>query len=297
MKFKFYFSKKLGLKLTALCAIFSLVSLTCWALNLQSKTAPAETHEGEVRLPVLMYHLVLKNPKCKNKFIVSEETFEQDLKYIKENGYETILVNDLIEFTEGKKDLPAKPILLTFDDGAFNNYLYAFPLAKKYGMKFVFSPIAKEAEKYSKINDENPSYAHANWNHISEMQKSGLVEIQNHTYDMHQTKSPRVGCTKNAGESKEIYREKLSNDVSKAQDLIEKNIGFKPTAFFYPFGACSKCSEEIIKSLGFKATFLCESKMNYIKRSPDCLYRLHRFIRPQGVPSKTFFANIEKQTN
>ena len=120
MKFKFYFSKKLGLKLTALCAIFSLVSLTCWALNLQSKTAPEKTHEGEVRLPVLMYHLVLKNPKCKNKFIVSEETFEQDLKYIKENGYETILVNDLIEFTEGKKDLPAKPILLTFDDGAFN---------------------------------------------------------------------------------------------------------------------------------------------------------------------------------
>ena len=170
-------------------------------------------------------------------------------------------------------------------------------LSIKYGMKFVFSPIAKEAEKYSKINDENPSYAHANWNHISEMQKSGLVEIQNHTYDMHQTKSPRVGCTKNAGESKEIYREKLSNDVSKAQDLIEKNIGFKPTAFFYPFGACSKCSDDIIKSLGFKATFLCESKMNYIKRSPDSLYRLHRFIRPQGVPSETFFANIEKQTN
>lgn len=291
MRIKLYLSKKLGLK----AAIFSFVFLACTIsyLSLCLANSKPKMHEG-IRLPVVMYHLVLKNPGVKNKFIISQKTFEEDLKYIKENGYETILVSDLIDYTEGKKELPKKPILLTFDDGAYNNYLYAFPLAKKYGAKFVFSPIAKEAEKYSQVKDENPSYAHANWTHIKEMKESGIVEIQNHTYDMHQTRKSRLGCTKKQGESKEVYREKLSSDVTKAQNLIEEKIGQKPTAFFYPFGACSDCSEEIIKSLGFKATFLCESKVNFITKSPDSLFGLHRFIRPPGVSSKKFFETLEK---
>ena len=267
------------------------VSFSCWTMSFNKNES---TSSESIRLPVLMYHLILRDPKSKNKFIVSEATFEEDLKYIKDNGYTTIFVRDLIEYTEGKSDLPSKPILLTFDDGAFNNYLYAFPLAKKYSAKFIFSPICKEAEKYSNITDENPNYAHAGWNHISEMSASGLVEIQNHTYDMHQTKKTRLGCTKKAGESIEEYKEKLTEDVKKAQEIIKEKTGTEPTAFFYPFGACSKCSEEIIKSIGFKASFSCEGKINNIKREPNSLFKLHRFLRPPGVSSKKFFSSFEK---
>lgn len=250
--------------------------------------------ENAINLPVLMYHLVLKSSKSKNKFIISQKTFEEDLEYIKNNGYTTILVQDLIDYTEGKSNLPEKPILLTFDDGAYNNYLYAFPLAKKYNMKFVFSPIAFEAERYSEIKDENPNYSHANWQEIHEMSSSGLVEIQNHTYNMHCSKNPRVGCTKKFGESEETYKKNLSEDISKSQELIEKNIGKKPTAFFYPFGACSKCSEKIIRSLGFKATFICESRVNKISKNPECLFHLGRFLRPPGVSSEKVFSQFKK---
>ncbi len=296
MYIKLYIKKNTGqqLLILILCCVFSVISISCWALFSQGDSSKLSTEENTVKLPVLMYHLVLKNSGDKNKFIVSEKTLEEDLKYINDNGYTTILVKDLIDYTEGKKDLPPKPILLTFDDGAYNNYLYAFPLAKKYNAKFVFSPICFESEKYSKITDENPSYAHANWKHISEMASSGIVEIQNHTYNMHSNKKPRIGCTKRNDESISQYKDRLTEDLKKAQELIKENTGTEPTALFYPFGARSECSEEIVKSIGFKATFLCESKINNITKDSECLFGLNRFIRPPGISSKKFFSSFEK---
>lgn len=275
-------------------AIISTLAIILVISNIKSNAEEAENCSREKRLPVLMYHLILKNPGNSNKFIVPQSVFEEDLKYIKNHGYTTILVQDLIDYTENKKELPEKPILLTFDDGAFNNYLYAFPLAKKYEAKFVFSPIAKEAERYTKAHDENPTYSHANWEKISEMSKSGLVEIQNHTYNMHSNKKSRIGCTKKRNESVEEYKQKLSEDIRKSQELISQNTEVTPTAFFYPYGAKSDCSEEILKSLGFKATFLCESKINIISRNPECLFGLKRFIRPPGVPTEKIFSKFEK---
>ena len=296
MTVKCFFKNNFKNKFIATIFVLLLI-LPCVYIFSHYQNAESEgpqNQENTINLPVLMYHLVLKNPKNKNQFIISQKTFEEDLQYIKNNGYTTVLVKDLIDYTEGKSELPPKPILLTFDDGAYNNYLYAFPLAKKYNMKFVFSPIAAEAEKYSQIKDENPNYSHANWEEIREMSDSGLVEIQNHTYNMHCSKNPRVGCTKKFGESEETYKRNLSEDISKSQELIEKNTGKKPTAFFYPFGACSKCSEKIIRSLGFKSTFLCESRVNKISKNPECLFRLGRFIRPPDVPSEKVFSAFEK---
>ena len=293
MHVKFYFKKKLIIQMMLLCLISTMVSFSCLSLSFNNKSGK-EVEEGKIKLPVLMYHLVSKNQCKKNKFIVSQEIFEQDLKYIQENGYTTILIKDFVDYTQGKSELPEKPILLTFDDGAYNNYLYAFPLAKKYNAKFIFSPIAIEAEKYSKVHDENPSYAHASWENIREMSESGLIEIQNHTYDMHKQGNPRLGCTKKRGESENIYKEKLSSDINKAQELIEEKTKIKPTAFFYPFGACCKGSEEIIESIGFKATFLCESKINYISKDPKCLFKMGRFLRPPCIPSEEFFKKLEK---
>ena len=111
---------------------------------------------------------------------------------------------------------------------------------------------------------------------------------------MHGSKKPRIGCTKAKNETDEKYKENLAKDLLKEQKLIEEKTGIKPTAFFYPFGAISDKSEEIIKSLGFKATFDCENKMNFITKDPTCLFRLHRFLRPPDVSSEEFFEKINK---
>ncbi len=294
MKFKIFIPKKTKIKIIIFTSIsvFLATSLFCIPFCLQNNNS--SNNSECIKLPVIMYHFIFKNPGNKNRFIVSEKTFENDLKYIQHNGFTTVFVRDLIDYTENKKELPQKPILLTFDDGAYNNYLYAFPLAQKYGAKFVFSPIGKEAEKYDKIKEENPSYSYTNWEKIAEMAKSGLVEIQNHTYNMHGSKKPRIGCTKAQNENDEKYKEKLTEDLLRAQKLIEEKTGITPAAFFYPFGAISDGSEEIIKALGFKATFDCENKMNFISKDPSCLFRLHRFLRPPGISSEEFFQKINK---
>ncbi|MCL2313198.1 MAG: polysaccharide deacetylase family protein [Firmicutes bacterium] len=256
-----------------------------------------QSDEEVLYLPVIMYHSILINPK-KNIYIISKDLFRQDLEYLKENGYTTILVKNLIRYTENKEDLPEKIILLSFDDGAFNNFKYAFPLVQQYGMSAVVAPIGHLASMYTdavkKIEEkENVEYSHASWPHLKEMADSGLVEIQNHTYKMHEI-GDRLGCKKKKNESLEEYEKKFVSDISKAQNIISEKIGVTPTAFFYPFGACSKCSVNILKKMGFKATFLCESKINKIKRDPESLFGLYRFLRDPEIPSSKFFKNILK---
>ena len=53
------------------------------------------------------------------------------LKYIKENGYTTVVMADVIQYVQDGKPLPPKPVMLTFDDGNYNNYVYAYPLMQK----------------------------------------------------------------------------------------------------------------------------------------------------------------------
>lgn len=107
-----------------------------------------------VRVPVIMYHAVMDDASRLGKYVISPEELESDFKWLSENGYTAILSEDLINYTENGAALPEKPILLTFDDGYYNNYLYAYPTAKRYGMKFVLSPIGKYADLYTETPDK-----------------------------------------------------------------------------------------------------------------------------------------------
>ncbi len=251
--------------------------------------------DGGVALPIIMYHSVLKSKKSLGKFVISPEEFESDLKYLKENNYTTVVVQDLVDYTQNNKELPEKPIMLTFDDGYYNNYLYAFPLLKKYESKIVLAPIGVEVDRYSDTGDKNPNYAHITWDDAKEMMDSGLVEIQNHSYNMHKMSKKRRGTKKNKGESIENYKKLFVSDIETMQNKVEEHLGIVPNTFVFPFGAISNCSIEILKQMGFQATFNCENKINFIKKSADDLYGLCRFLRPSGISSETFFDKVFKK--
>lgn len=266
------------------------------SLILISRKAPiADAQSSDnVELPILMYHGLIKSQKHQNRFMIHPDIFENDLKYITDHGYTTIFVQDLIDYIYNDKSLPEKPIMITFDDGYYNNYLYGFPLIKKYNCKIVLSPIGKFTDEYSKIKDEHADYSHLTWSHINEMINSGLVEIQNHTYNMHSNKKSRIGCTKRKGETLEKYKKALTDDINKMKERTLAETGKETTAFVYPFGAISKDSPDIIRSLGFKVTFCCEGRMNIITKDPECLYKLCRFIRPNSVDTNQYFSKILK---
>jgi len=241
------------------------------------------THIDSVEVPIIMYHNIRKEGDAEGKYVVSEADFEDDLEYLKKEGYETVVMQDLIDYTQGKGDLPQKPVVLTFDDGYFNNFAYAFPLLQKYDAKAVVSVIGYYTDMFTENPDENPAYSHITWGDINFMMNSGNVEFQNHSYDLHSTDKGRNGAKKKRDESSEEYEFQLTSDLQKLQDAFKVNTGYVPTTFTYPFGSVSEASFDIIKKMGFKASLSCENKTNYISRNPEDLFMLNRFIRTPDV--------------
>lgn len=256
-------------------------------------TAAAVNLDEVICLPVIMYHSVKPN-NCGKDSITPWE-FENDLKYLKENGYETITMLQLINYCGGNGNLPEKPVILSFDDGYYNNYKYVYPLLQKYDMCIVFSIITRAVEKFSLKPSDNVNYSHATWDQINEMLGSGLVEIQNHSYDLHKYGSNRVGCGQIKGELLEKYEEVLCDDINKSQTLIKEMTGTTPTTFAYPYGKYNDNTVEILKNQGFQATLSCEYGLNLINKSGETdLFNLKRICRAHNQSIQKVLAEAMK---
>lgn len=248
--------------------------------------------DDRIYLPIILYHEVKTFKNGGN--VISPYELESDLKFLKKNGYATITMNDLIRYVYDGRPLPEKPIILSFDDGYLNNYTYALPLLKKYGMCAVLSLIGKNTDDFTEIPDDNLDYSHVTWSQASEMLASGCFEIQNHTYNLHTISSKRYGCAKNTGESEEHYEKALTDDLTLCQKEIIEKLGVTPTTFTYPYGKVSDASLPIIKKLGFKASLSCRYGINIITRDPESLYLLKRVSRYHNSPLQKTLATAMK---
>ena len=125
------------------------------------------------------------------------------------------------------------------------------------------------------------------------MTESGLVEIQNHTYNMHEI-GERRGSAMKQNETVTQYRKILTDDLIRLQKEIKHYTGKAPDTFTYPFGICSDHEEDIVKELGFKATLSCSEGINYITFSDrECLYQLKRYLRDKDSTSSTMFEKFK----
>ena len=283
-----YISLKLS-KVLTLFAVIAAVSLMCFtAVFSQEQNVISQIQP--VKIAVVMYHGLIDDTSKQNKYFIDPKYFEEDLKYLNENGFTTIFASDLINHFEKNTPLPENPVLLTFDDGYYNNYTFAYPLLKKYNCKAVISPIGYHADEAVKETNQNTFYSQCTWKQLKEMSDSGLVEIQNHTYNLHHLDNGRNGAKNNPDENFEEYKNILSNDLLKFNQRMFEEIGKYPESVVFPFGARSKQSIEIVQSLGFKAAFDCEEKINTLS-SPKDLFYIHRFLRPNNMSSKDFFEN------
>ena len=68
--------------------------------------------DGKVAIPIILYHSILKREKITDRYAVTPNQFENDLIYIRDNGYTTITMSDLIEYVNGNGTLPEKPIII-----------------------------------------------------------------------------------------------------------------------------------------------------------------------------------------
>ncbi len=286
------------IKMKSLITYIAIIALLITSLGLYfiwgDKTISTSGNEG-INVPIIMYHSVLKNTKKLGKFVISPNQFEEDLKYIKENGYETVFMSEVIDYVHNGSPLPQKPIVLTFDDGYYNNYIYIYPLLKKYNCKAVISIVGEYTDLYTQSPDENAEYSHLSWDNVNELMDSGLVEFQNHSYNMHSTNKGRNGSKKKANESASAYEKALTDDITLLQNEFVEHTGYAPRVYTYPFGSVSNASFDIIKQLGFKASLSCENKTNYLKKGDtESLFLLNRFIRTNTKSLNSILKNAEK---
>lgn len=250
-----------------------------------------ETH-GQVELPVIMYHSILKDSSRHGSYVLSPTQLESDLQYLKENGYTAISVSELIAYTSDPfASLPEKPVLLTFDDGFFNNYTYAYPLLQQYDMKAVFSIIGVHTDNAGDALELNPAYDHLSWPYIKEMYLSGRVEFANHSYDLHTIDSNRIASTRKRGESLGNYKQIFCRDALALEKLFEENLGSRSTIYAHPYGLITNESMDFIEDMGYLASFTCTEGINTISKGGSLL-GLCRYNRPSGISSQRFFARV-----
>lgn len=250
--------------------------------------------EEQIELPVVMYHHLSTSSNRLGDYVISPKQLEDDLKYIQKCGYETISAKQLIDFNEKGTPLPEKPIMITFDDGNESVHEYAFPLLQQYEMKAILSVIGKHTDIFSKENEvSNINYSHVKWSQLKEMQESGIFEIGNHTYDMHDNPGgKRYGVLKKQSESEEAYRQALIDDIGGLSDQIEREVGVRPFIFAYPFGKFSKETKPVIEEMGYKVIFTCEEKVNKLKPDMQQPLSLKRFNRASRYSTEGYFKRL-----
>ena len=266
----------------SVCVVCSGIRDT-WAVSV-----PVENGKA---VPILMYHSLLKDPARAGQYVISPDQFRQDIQYLQEHGYTTVLMTDVIRYVQEGTPLPEKPIVITFDDGYYNNYLYGFPILKELNAKAVISIIGRYTDLFSQTDENNAYYSHCTWDQIREMQASGLVEIQNHTYNLHTYDNRRHGCANKKWEVEADYDQTVGEDILKLQNRIRTETQFTPNTFVYPFGSYTKMSEALIRDLGFSASLSCESGVTVVYDA-ESLYCMKRYIRPSGSDSVSYFQKI-----
>lgn len=271
------------------------------------------------QVPIITYHSIVDNPTSNSE--ISPETFEMQIKAIKELGYTSVLFEDLVAYVESGTELPEKPICITFDDGYLNNYEIAYPILQKYQMKATIFVIGVSIGSLTNYKDTNyPITPHFTYEQAAEMINSGLISIQSHTYDMHQwapyevdengssLNDVRENILKLENETETEYREALKADIEKMNQEVQENlivnnnsenmiqnvksiVGSKTEkkenlliALAYPSGKRDTLADVVLRENGIKATVTIEEGMNeIIKGLPQSLIGLKRYNMDETV--------------
>jgi peptidoglycan/xylan/chitin deacetylase (PgdA/CDA1 family) len=224
-----------------------------------------------------MYHFLVEN---RGEHHISPDEFERDLLFLQQNGYSTIGISELISFVYDNKPLPPNPVMLTFDDGYYNNYVHGFPLLRQYQSKAVISVIGDHTDIWSNNFYEDIEHGHMTWEQIREMLDSGLVEFGNHTYSMHENRRGRRGATRKEGENLMDFQRLFGRDIQRLQDRMLIETGTTPDLFAFPYHAVCEDAIHVLRILGFRAVFTGAGKSNTVTAGDiECLLDLKRVNR------------------
>lgn len=208
----------------------------------------ADNSQPDNGLLALSYHGIID--AATSNYTISEENFKKQIRYLKQEGYQSISLDSLRAWLDGRKTLPPKSILITFDDGNKSDYNKAFPILKEYGFSGNLFLLSEPA-----VNNVKGTSAY----HIKEMIRNGF-DIGSHGL----SHKNLVGL-----DSATLMRETLGSK-KKIEDRLGRRIRF----FAYPFGNFDEIVEDAVKASGYKGAFTTIPGKNFRDTNPFELRRV-----------------------
>lgn len=275
-----------------------VAALLCLVLLLATAVAiPLALRPRGTVVPILMYHHFDDVPA--SDATMTPATFEAHLSALSDAGYTAVTFQELQDYVNGTGTLPDRPVCITMDDGYLSSYTLAWPLLKQYGMKATVFVIGSSVGRDHYKDTDYPIIPHFSWAQAEEMRASGVMDIQCHTYDMHQHAPYESGAARPnalplAGESEADYTAALTADVQRFQAEYEAALQSRAWVFAYPTGAYSTRSEALLHSLGFSVTLTTEgSKENRIvPGKPESLYALGRYDITESITPEALLSML-----
>jgi biofilm PGA synthesis lipoprotein PgaB len=263
--------------------------MICLVLSIVASPAPAA--EPVTRnFIALAYHNVEDHDPDQSFVGVSSEKLVAQLSWLQRNGYTAVTVDDLLAARDGRKALPDKAVLLTFDDGYESFYTRVLPILKAFRFPAVLALVGAWMEggpdtSVSYAEDKTPGPPPAEgtvqfgdlrvsrnqfltWNQVREIAASGLVEIASHSYGAHRGKvanpqgnsEPDV-TTRRFDQATGTYetdaneRRELEADSAKMASKIKRETGKRPRVMVWPYGEHNELAISIAARNGMLISF------------------------------------------
>lgn len=215
------------------------------------------------QVPVLNYHFFYDatNESCNEMICLDVKNFEAQLKYLKENNFKTLTIEEFRAWMYGEIEVPQKSVLLTIDDGAmgtsFINGNKLIPLLEKYQTHATLFLITGWWDK-------------ANY-------QSDYLDLQSHGNLIHEyatcngSRKAKLLC---------LTSDQLRKDFASSMATLESN-----TSFCFPYYISNNTSINVLKELDFKLAFVGGNRK--AKRS-DNKYQIPRYIIYKSTSLNSF---------
>ncbi|WP_158618731.1 polysaccharide deacetylase family protein [Methylomusa anaerophila] len=191
--------------------------------NALPKAGPDKAVALPAGIPVLMYHSISNEPD--NDAVISPKLFKEQMQFLYKNQYTPISLDQLYSYLNGGRDLPAKPVVITFDDGYRDTYEIAYPVLKQYGfISVLFIPASEIGQRLSAAE-------------LAEMKAAGM-EIASHSYT-HRDLST-------------LSRQEQLAEIVKSKEVLDRLLSQDTRHFCYPYSGYDPATLEILKEKGFK---------------------------------------------
>lgn len=179
-------------------------------------------------VPVLMYHSIDDNDKA-TKLSVSPETFARQMEFLHRNKYNVVGLDEAVSYLRERKKIPSKTVAITFDDGYYNNYKYAYPVLKRYNIPATVFIIVNKIGQPGWLG----------WRELKEMSDSGLITVGSHTIS--HLWLPTMGTAK------------LKAELADSKRILEERLGKDVGLLCYPIGALDDRVKRLVREAGYEA--------------------------------------------